>query len=101
MVDRLLKAGAKVSTKNEYGLTPIIEAVNVNNTAIIEKLLNARADANTPAVDGMTPLMIVARSTNLAAARLLLDHGANVNAKESQKNQTALMWAAAQSQGPI
>jgi ankyrin repeat protein len=46
----------------------------------------------------MTPLMVIARTTNVAAARLLLDNGANVNAKESQKSQTALMWAAAQSQ---
>jgi ankyrin repeat protein len=42
--------------------------------------------------------MIVARGTNMKAAKLLLDHGANVNAVEQQKKQTALMWASAQSQ---
>ena len=42
--------------------------------------------------------MIVARTSNVAAAKLLLDHGAHVNAKETQKEQTALMWAAAESQ---
>jgi ankyrin repeat protein len=45
--------------------------------------------------------MIVARSTNVKAAKLLLDHGARVNAAEDQKQQTALMWAAAQNQGPM
>jgi uncharacterized protein len=101
MVDRLIRAGANVNTKNEYGVTPISEAASVGNTAVLEKLLKAGADPNTSGVDGMTPLMIVARSTSVAAARLLLDHGANVNAKEQQKNQTALMWAAAQSQPEI
>ena len=42
--------------------------------------------------------MVVARSGNVEAARVLLRHGANVNAKEQWREQTALMWAAAQSQ---
>jgi ankyrin repeat protein len=66
------------------------------NTVIIEKLLKAGADPNLATADGMTPLMIVARSTSVKAARLLLEHGANVNAAEDQKKQTALMWASAQ-----
>ena len=45
--------------------------------------------------------MLVARSSDVAAAKLLLDQGANPNAKESQKGQTALMWAAAKSQGAM
>jgi ankyrin repeat protein len=98
MVERLIKAGAAVNVKNEFGLSPIIEAANVGNTAIMEKLLKAGADANTLGADGMPPLMIIARSANVAAARLLLDHGANVNFKESQRSQTPLMWANAQRQ---
>jgi ankyrin repeat protein len=42
--------------------------------------------------------MVIARSSNVAAAELLLKHGADVNAHEERKGQTALMWAAAQSQ---
>src|SRR5215831_19875665 len=41
MVDRLIKAGANVNVKNEYGLAPIVEAANVGNTAILESLLKA------------------------------------------------------------
>ena len=42
--------------------------------------------------------MLVARTDNVAAAKLLLDHGAHVDAREKQKEQTALMWASAESQ---
>lgn len=101
LVDRLIRAGANVNVKNEFGTTPISEAASVGDNAVLEKLLKAGANPNTPGPDGMTPLMVIARTTNVAAARLLLDHGANVNAKEQQKNQTALMWAAAQSQGEM
>ena len=74
------------------------EAAITRNARVIEKLLAAGADPDSPGPEGETALMLVARTTNVAAAKLLLDHGAHVNAKESQKDQTALMWAAAQSQ---
>ena len=45
--------------------------------------------------------MIVARTLNVAAAKLLLAKGANPNVRETQRGQTALMWAAASSQGPM
>ena len=68
---------------------------------MIKALLDAGADPNAAGPDGQTPLMLVARGTNVAAAKLLLDKGANPTGKESQREQTALMWAAATSQGPM
>jgi ankyrin repeat protein len=100
-VDRLIRAGANVNAKNEYGATPMSEAALAGNTAIIERLLQAGADPDSPGADGQTALMVVARTTNVAAARLLLKHGANVNAVEGQRRQTALMWAAAQRQAAM
>jgi ankyrin repeat protein len=97
-VDRLIKSGADVNAKNEFGATPMSEAAANGNTTIIEKLLNAGADPNSTGPDGMTALMVIARGTNVKAAKILLDHHANVNAAEQQKKQTALMWAAAQNQ---
>src|SRR6185295_16965869 len=38
--------------------------------------------------------MKTSRSGNVAAMKVLLDHGANVNAKETLRGTTALMWAA-------
>ena len=45
--------------------------------------------------------MAVARSGKVEAARRLLDAGADVNAKEAWGGQSALMWAAAQSQAEM
>jgi ankyrin repeat protein len=42
--------------------------------------------------------MVVARSGNTEAAEVLIAHSADVNAREQWREQTALMWAAAQSQ---
>lgn len=101
LVARLLKAGAKPNVKNLLGSTPLGEAAFNANSQAIRALLEAGADSNVTGPDGETPLMLVARSSNLDAAKLLLDKGANPNARESQRGQTALMWAAANSEGPI
>jgi uncharacterized protein len=101
LVDRLLKAGADAKAKNQFGTTPMSEAAFNANTAIIDSLLKAGADPDSPSADGQTALMLIARSSNVAAAKLLLEHGAHLNAKENQKEQTALMWASAEHQGPM
>ena len=98
MVAALIKAGADVSAPNAYGASPLRQAATIGATPVIEQLLRAGADANETNPEGETPLMIVARTGDVAAARLLLDHGARVDAREQWGGQTALMWAAAQSQ---
>jgi len=42
--------------------------------------------------------MLVARTGKMDAAKLLLEHGAQVDAREQWAGQTALIWAAAESQ---
>ncbi|MBV9745280.1 MAG: ankyrin repeat domain-containing protein [Acidobacteriia bacterium] len=101
LVFRLLKAGANPKVKNQLGSTPLAEAAFNSNTEMVKALLDAGADPNIAGADGQTPLMIVARTANVEAARLLLEKGANPNVKEAQRGQTALMWAAAASQGPM
>src|SRR6186997_2557754 len=70
LVQRLLAAGANVAAANDYGATPMSEAAVAANPAVLEALLKAGADVDSP----------------------------NVNAREERKDQTALMWAVAQSQ---
>jgi ankyrin repeat protein len=101
LVSRLLKAGAHPNVRNQLGSTPLAEAAFNANTPMLQVLLEAGADPNAAGADGQTPLMIMARTSDLAAAKLLLDKGANPNAEETQRGQTALMWAAANSQGGI
>jgi ankyrin repeat protein len=100
-VRQLLKTGANPNVRNKLETTPLLEASFHSNADIIKALLDAGADPNAAGADGQTPLMLVARGTNVAAATMLLDKGANPNARESQRGQNALMWAAANGQGPM
>lgn len=96
-VKRLLAVGANVALGNHYDATPMSEAASQGETEIIALLLKAGADVNSPNAEGETALMEVSRTGRLDAARLLLNHGATVDARETWGNQTALMWAVAQS----
>jgi ankyrin repeat protein len=99
-VRQLLKTGANPNVRNKLDTTPLLEAAFHSNPEIIKALLDAGADPTAAGGDGQTPLMLVARGTNVAVAKMLLDKGADPKARESQRQQTALMWAAANSQGP-
>ena len=98
LVQALLKAHAKVGVSNAFGANAMLQAAQFGDVRILEALLKAGADVESPNADGETALMVVARSGNVDAARLLLRHGAQVNAHENFRGQTALIWAAAESQ---
>ena len=98
LVRALIKAGANVKLKNQLGTTAITEAAIIGSAPVIDALLKAGADADTRNPENETPLMAVARSGNVEAARLLVEARADVNARENFGGQSALMWAAAQSQ---
>jgi ankyrin repeat protein len=98
LVRALIKAGANVRQQNQFGTSAITEAAIIGSAPIIDVLLKAGADPNTHNPQGETPLMAVARTGKVAAARLLLEARADINARETWGGQSALMWAAAQSQ---
>ncbi len=92
--DLLIRSGARVSTANREGVTPLQLAAMNGSASMIDKLLKAGADANaalTPSGD--TALMMAARTGTPEAITVLLEAGATVNAKESWGGTTALMWA--------
>src|SRR3984957_19894945 len=101
LVRALIKAGADVKGVNQFGTSAITEAAIIGSTPIIEALLKAGADPNFKNPNGETPLMAAARSGRIDAAKALLAAGADINAKETWGGQTALMWAAAQSQAEM
>ncbi len=101
LVRALIKAGANVKLQNHFGTSALTEAAIIGSAPVIDALLKAGADPNTKNPDGETPLMAVARSGNVAAAKLLVEARADVNAREAWGGQSALMWAAAQSQAEM
>ncbi|MDT8398193.1 MAG: ankyrin repeat domain-containing protein [Pseudomonadales bacterium] len=98
LVAALIEAGADVNHSNLYGASALFEAAVLGSSSIIEMLLDKGADANWRNPEGETALMVVARSGNIPAAKVLLAHGADINAREHWGAQSAIMWAAAQSQ---
>jgi len=96
LVKTLLARGAKADVVNSFGSSPLAEAARVANPNLAGMLLDAGADAKRANEDGETPLMLAARTGGVKVAELLVQHGADVNARERFRDQTALMWAAAE-----
>ena len=92
--DLLIRAGANVKAATRDGATPLSLASTTGDAAMIAALIKAGADPNEPLPTGKTNLMLAARNGNLDALKALLDGGANINAKETLRGTTALMWAA-------
>ena len=95
IVDELLAAGARVDAANRFGVRPLSLAAADGQAAIVARLLRRGADANT-SLNGESALMLAARAGSEAAVTPLLDAGADPNATEGWREQTALMWAAAE-----
>ncbi|MSV35276.1 MAG: ankyrin repeat domain-containing protein [Bryobacterales bacterium] len=97
LVDLLIRAGARVDAANDLGATPLHVACGNGSGAMVERLVAARANSNAKLLNGETVLMTCARTGNAAAVKALLTHGADAKVSEPEHNQTALMWAIAQS----
>jgi ankyrin repeat protein len=97
MADALIRAGARVDTANDLGSTPLHLACNNRSAAMVDRLLAAKANPNAKLLNGETVLMTCARAGSAGAVKALLVHGADAKAAEPEHNQTALMWAAANS----
>jgi ankyrin repeat protein len=96
-VKLLLRVGADAKAANRFGATPLSEAAQAGNAAIVTALLDAGADPKTLATrDGESVLMTAARAGDLDTVKVLIARGADVNARETYRGQTALMWAAAE-----
>jgi uncharacterized protein len=93
----LLAAGASAAAKTDTGMTPLSLACESGNAPLVKLLLGAGADANQSLPNGETPLMMAARTGSVPVLKELLAHKAKVDASESLRGTTALMWAAANS----
>ena len=97
----LIAAGAAVSAANELGATALWLAATNGSATMVNRLLEAAADPNASLKMGETPLMAAARSGNVRAVEGLLAGGAEIDAREHERGQTALMWAVAQQHADV
>ncbi len=100
MAGRLLDAGADVNAANRNGATPLTLACTNAGTAVIDRLLKAGADPSV-APSGAPPLVACAHRGVVPAVQMLMARGADVNAKDSWRGQTPLMWAAAENHADL
>jgi ankyrin repeat protein len=82
-----------VSSKDDYGSTPLHLAAYEGHKDVAELLLAKGAEVNATDIDGSTPLHLAAYEGHKDMAELLLANKANVNARDN-KGQTPLHEAA-------
>lgn len=89
LVATLLKNGANVNTANDYGWTPIMEAVIKDDFETLEVLISYGADVNVTTSQGWTPLMWAIKRSNLDIVKYLLNNNADINML-TENGKTAL-----------
>jgi len=90
----VLDAGADPSLASRYGVLPLLLAAQQGNAEMIRLLVGAGAAPNAAAANGETMLMAAIDAGSLAAVTALRELGADVNARDPQFRQSALMFAA-------
>jgi ankyrin repeat protein len=91
---QLLRAGADANGANRYGVRPLHIAIAEEDLAMVQVLLQAHADPALTDAAGETPLMMAAKSGQCDIVKLLLDKKAQVDTRDPEIQQTALMFAA-------
>jgi ankyrin repeat protein len=84
-----------VDVANEFGHTPLAEAVRQGDARMVKTLLGAGSGTEGANADGQTALMVAIKNGDLPIFQMLIDAGAKVNVAERVQDQTPLMWAAA------
>jgi ankyrin repeat protein len=92
-VKKLLKKGADVNAKDNYGFTPLHDAAFFGRIEVVKLLIEKGANVNAKDNLGSTPLHLAAIIRRIEVVKLLIEKGANVNAKDNV-GWTPLHWAA-------
>jgi uncharacterized protein len=91
---RLLKSGADPNGLTERGLSPLSIAISNGNPEMVGLLIEAGADTHHAEPSGETYLMMAAQVGVLAVVEQLLKHEVEVDVRDPNYGQTALMFAA-------
>lgn len=81
-----------VTKKNQYGESPLYEAVNKNDKDFVQNLLNLNALVDEGDDRGVTPLMLASQKGNIDIMKILIDHKAQLE-KKDRLDKTALFHA--------
>ncbi len=83
LVKKLLEKGAHLEAKDDYGYTPLLEAVNASAPEeIIDLLLEQGADVNAVEEDKKCVLHLAARNNDKGMMRKMIERGVSVDAKD-------------------
>jgi len=93
VVKKLLYYGAEADIANDYGVTPLMYAVQSGSYELVELLLNQNVNPNKKPYDGNTALHAALRAGNDSIAELLLRNNADVNI-ENNSGLTPLHYSA-------
>jgi ankyrin repeat protein len=93
LIGALIAKKATVDVVNEFGATPLAEAVKLADARMVTMLLAAGARVDRADESGQTALMLSIKTGELPIVEMLVEAGANVNAVEAFQQQTPLMWA--------
>lgn len=89
-VKSIVGDGANLEAVNEFGQTPLILAVLLQNESIVRELVSLGSDPNrADSLEGQTPLILAARDGNYEIVSFLLEKNANPSFK-NKKGKTAL-----------
>ncbi|MDP9126743.1 MAG: ankyrin repeat domain-containing protein [Pseudomonadota bacterium] len=91
-IELLLKAHADPNVANNFGRTPLMDAINHATDLML--LLQYGADPNAKTnYDGSSVFLQAVEAGNLDFAKMLLEHGADINTTRDSDGQTALQIA--------
>lgn len=97
----LINTGVNINSKDEYGDTPLLKAIEAENVHISKLLVDAGADANVRAADfyKSTLIHLSTSKLNVELVKLLINAGGDVNAKSGPKWYTPLHLAIVKNKG--
>jgi uncharacterized protein len=73
-----IKQGASLSTPDNDGLTPLMNAAEIGNEDLLQYLIDHGAEVNERSTSGFTPLILAAAGGHLGCVKALVHCGAKV-----------------------
>jgi ankyrin repeat protein len=92
MVERLIRAGAKVNATNQHGVTALMSACSASDARAITSLLAHGADVNKQTDAGLLAIHFAAERGHTNAVRALIAHKSNLSLRDTA-GKSALDYA--------